>query len=134
MVAAPTTTKRSSKQLFKQMAYAEDSDSDKEDDDDNDDDSSCSDSDTGSDGSEEDVEPVMIRPSKSKSDSNLNEDLTVGMHIVIEYECELFPGTITEILPDKRVRVNCIEKGCVKGSTWRWLERKDEGVYPVCDI
>ena len=90
MVAAPTTTKRSSKQLFKQMEYAEDSDSDK--DDDNDDDSSCSDSDSGSDGSEEDVEPVMNRPSKSKSDSNLNEDLTVGMHIVID-ECELFPGT-----------------------------------------
>ena len=51
--------------------------------------------------------------------SNLDGDLHENMHVIIDYEQELFPGKITEVLPNEFVRVSCMEKGGAKGSTWK---------------
>ena len=47
--------------------------------------------------------------------SNLDGDLHENRHVIIDYEQELFPGKITEVLPNKFVCVSCMEKRRFKG-------------------
>ena len=62
-----------------------------------------------------------------------SEDFSEGMHVIIEYEGELFPGKITEVV-EEGVKVSCMEKSSSVGSTWKWPAKMDEHVYPFCDV
>ena len=64
----------------------------------------------------------------------MDGDLHENMHVIIDYEQELFPGKITEVLPNEFVHVSCMETGGSKGSTWKWPKKDDDNAYPMCDI
>ena len=89
--------------------------------------SEFSDSDDQSEGSVDDTSVMMV---SSHSDNDLRKDT----YVIVDYEKELFPGKITEILSHDYVQVSCMEKGGVRGSIWKWPKIKDEKPYPRCDI
>ena len=90
-------------------------------------------SDHESDWSLEDIQWSGVDGSLA-ANSNLDDDLHENMNVILDYEEELFPGMVTEILPNDYVRVLCTEKGGSKGSTWKWQTKRDEKPYPRCDI
>ena len=55
----------------------------------------------------------------------------VGEYVCIEYEGELYPGRVEEIV-DGGLRVNTMTK-CM-GLGWKWPATKDELIYPWSDI
>ena len=55
------------------------------------------------------------------------------MYVIVEFDGELYPGDITEVIEDG-VKVSSMEKYGLVGSTWKWLKKMDETIYPFCDI
>ena len=62
-----------------------------------------------------------------------SKNFSKGMYLIVEYEGELFPGEITDVIEDG-VIVSCMEKCDSIGSTLKWPKKMDETVYPFCHI
>ena len=60
-------------------------------------------------------------------------EFSIGMLVIVEYEGELFPGRIEDILRDS-VTVSCMKKCLSQGSTWMWPSRIDLHDYPNDDV
>ena len=54
------------------------------------------------------------------------QNLTVEQYVLVEYECALYSGQITEIKNDDEILINAMEKS---GPHWKWPEKLDKIYY-----
>ena len=61
-------------------------------------------------------------------------DLQLGDYCLVSNEEALWPGKVTQVTLSDVVRIKCLEKAKVPGSTWRWPKRIDEQEYCIADV